>query len=98
MDMPVNAGGSGAVSNFETRSSGVTTLSFSQQTLVIQRILRKLKVYTEIMEGPNPKWKIMKMRMTTEIKDKDELLWKMYSPGEDGKEVLMMEISYTRKK
>jgi hypothetical protein len=40
----------------------------------------------------------MKMRMTTEIKDKDNLLFKLYNPGEDGKEQLVMEISYTRKK
>ena len=40
----------------------------------------------------------MKMRMVTEIKDKDNMTAKMYGPGEDGKEFLMMEIVSTRKK
>lgn len=56
------------------------------------------KTYNEIMEGPSPDGKPMKMRMTTEVKDADHLLFKMFAPGEDGKEAMMMEIAYSRKK
>lgn len=56
------------------------------------------KVYTETMQGPGPDGKVVKMRLTTEIKDKDHMVFKMYSPAEDGKEKLTMEISYARKK
>ena len=58
------------------------------------------KVYTEILEGPNPMdGKSMKMRMVTEMKDKDSFHTKMYGtpPGVE-KETLVMEILYTRKK
>lgn len=56
------------------------------------------KVYSETMEGPDPKGNPMKMRMTTQVLDKDHMVFKMYGPGPDGKDGLMMEISYTRKK
>ena len=57
------------------------------------------KVYTEHMEGPDPgTGKTMKMRSITEIKDKDHFTMKMYGPGPDGKEFLMMEGAYSRKK
>lgn len=56
------------------------------------------KVYKETMQGPGPDGKVMKMKMTTEIKDKDHVVFKLFNPGEDGKDVLMMEIGYTRKK
>jgi hypothetical protein len=57
------------------------------------------KIFSETIEGPDPATgKSMKMRMTTEIKDKDHMEIKMYGPGEDGKEFMMMEIAYTRKK
>ena len=56
------------------------------------------KVFTETMQGPGPDGKPMKMRMTTELKDSDHMVFKMYAPGEDGKDALMMEIAYTRKK
>jgi hypothetical protein len=63
------------------------------------------KVLTDIMEGPDPMTgKTMKMRMTTEIKDKDQIVFRIFSfPEEgkddkDGKEQLMIEITYTRKK
>ena len=56
------------------------------------------KVYTETMVGPDPTGKSTKMRLTTEVKDKDHLEFKMYAPGEGGKEFLAMEATYTRKK
>jgi hypothetical protein len=57
------------------------------------------KEYTEKMEGPDPmSGKTMKMRMVTNFKDKDNFEMKMYGPGQDGNEMLMMEIAYTRKK
>jgi hypothetical protein len=51
------------------------------------------------MEGPDPATgKTMKMRMVTDLKEKDQMGIKMYGPGPDGKEMLMMEMAYTRKK
>jgi hypothetical protein len=57
------------------------------------------KVLTEHMEGPDPATgKTMKMRTVLEIADKDHMTMKMYGPDPQGKEFLMMEIAYTRKK
>jgi hypothetical protein len=56
------------------------------------------RVFTETLEGPDPKGKPMKMRAITQIKDKDHMHFQMHLRGEDGKESLMMEIAYTRKK
>src|SRR5262245_20530546 len=58
------------------------------------------KVYSEVLEGPNPfSGEKMTMRLVTEIKDKDNLLLKMYgTPPGAQKEALVMEIAYTRKK
>jgi hypothetical protein len=56
------------------------------------------KLFTEKMEGPAPDGTPMKFRMTTEIKDPNTLVQKMYMQGPDGKEMLGMETTYTRKK
>lgn len=56
------------------------------------------KILTEMMEGPDPKGNVMKMRIVTEMKDADHMHFQMYSQGENGKETLTMEIAYTRKK
>jgi hypothetical protein len=55
------------------------------------------KVFSETMTGLDPLGKPMKMRMTTELKDNDHLLFLMFSRGEDGKDILLMEIAYTRR-
>lgn len=56
-------------------------------------------VYTEIMRGPDPgTGKPMRVRTVTEVGDKGTMLARMYGTRTDGKEGLMMEISYTRKK
>lgn len=56
------------------------------------------KVLTLTGEGPGQDGKPTKYRMTTEHKDRDTLLWTMYSPGPDGKEVAMLSIQYKRRK
>ena len=56
------------------------------------------KLYIETSEGPDPEGKPMKFRMTTEIKDQDHMLFKMYRPSEDGEEYLTTEIAHTRRK
>lgn len=57
------------------------------------------KVLTEIGEGPDPETgKTEKMKMVTEIKDKDTMLFTMYMPGKDGKDAVMFTIHYKRKK
>jgi hypothetical protein len=56
------------------------------------------KVLTMTGEGPGPDGKPMKMRMTTEHKDKDTLVWTMYNVGPDGSEAQMLSITYKRRK
>lgn len=56
------------------------------------------KTFSEAMEGPGPDGKPMKFRSTTEIKDKDSMVFTMYMNGPDGKEMQMMEMKYTRAK
>jgi hypothetical protein len=56
-------------------------------------------VYTEIMRGPDPSTgKPMRVRTVTEIGDRGTMLARMYGSRTDGKEGLMMEISFVRKK
>jgi hypothetical protein len=38
------------------------------------------------------------MKTTSEIKDKDTVIFKMYGVGKDGKDVEMVTITYKRKK
>jgi len=85
---------------FKKKYTGVWVDTMSPAIYTLEGAFDKSgKVYTETMEGPDPMTgKTMKMRMTTEIKDKDHMAIKMYGPGEDGKEFMMMEIAYTRKK
>ena len=85
---------------FKKKYTGVWVDSMSPALYSIEGSFDKAgKVFTETMEGPDPMGKTMKMRMVSEIKDKDQIHVKMYGtePGAD-KERLMMEISYTRKK
>ena len=56
------------------------------------------KVYTETSEGPDADGKPLKMRMTTEVQDRDHMLFKMYHIGEDGEANLVTEIVHTRSK
>jgi hypothetical protein len=56
------------------------------------------KVFTETLEGPCPEGKPMRMRAVTQIKGNDHMHFQMHMRGDDGKETLMMEIAYTRKK
>lgn len=56
------------------------------------------KVLTLLGEGPGQDGKPTKYRMTTEHQDKDTVLWTMYSPGSDGKEVAMLSITYKRRR
>jgi Protein of unknown function (DUF1579) len=56
------------------------------------------RVYTETSEGPDPHGKPLKMRMTTEVTDRDHLLFKMYRVGDDGTQTLITEIIHTRRK
>jgi hypothetical protein len=59
----------------------------------------KTKTFTETMEGSNPQTgETMKMKMTSEIKDKDKRVLRFYMPGADGKEFESGSIEYTRKK
>jgi hypothetical protein len=55
------------------------------------------KVYTEHAESRNAEGKLEKMKMTSEFKDKDHVVFTMYMISE-GKEVPFMVIDYRRKK
>lgn len=56
------------------------------------------KVLTMTGEGPGPDGKPMKLKMTTEHKDKNSMLFTMFGPGPDGKEAAMFSITYKRRK
>jgi hypothetical protein len=55
-------------------------------------------VLTYSGEGPGENGKLTKMKTTSEIKDKDTVIFKMYGVGKDGKYVNMVMITYKRKK
>lgn len=84
---------------FKKKYVGVWVDSMSPSVYMLEGAFDESgKVYTETMTGPDPQGKPMKMRMTTEIQDNEHLHVKMFGPGDGGKETLMMEIAYTRKK
>jgi hypothetical protein len=56
------------------------------------------KVFTSVMEGPDPTGKMMKMKMVSEITGKDSKRLTFFMTGEDGKEHSTGKIEYTRKK
>jgi hypothetical protein len=58
----------------------------------------KAKTMAGTIEGPGPDGKPMKMRETMEWKDVDTKVFSMFVPGADGKEALMMRITYKRRK
>ena len=55
------------------------------------------KVFTSVMEGPDPSGKMMKMKMVSEITGKDSKRLTFYMTGEDGKEQQTGKIEYKRK-
>ncbi len=57
----------------------------------------KTFTYTGEMQDPM-QGKYVKTRSTEHMVDKDHMVMAMYTPGPDGKEMKMMEISYTRAK
>jgi hypothetical protein len=56
------------------------------------------KVLTYTGEGPGEDGKLTKMKTTIELKDKDNMVFKMYGVGKDGKDAEMFTITYKRKK
>jgi hypothetical protein len=56
------------------------------------------KTMTMTGEGPDQTGKNTKYRMTTQAKDKDNMVWTMYMVGPDGKDAEAMSITYKRKK
>lgn len=57
------------------------------------------KTFTYTSECPDMTMtKYVKSRMTEKITDNDHMTMQMYGPGPDGKEMLKMEIDYTRAK
>ena len=85
---------------FKKKYSGTWVDSMSTAVYTLEGSFDKSgMVSTEIMRGPDPgTGKPMRVRTVTEIGDKGTMLAKMYGSRTDGKEGLMMEISYTRKK
>ena len=67
--------------------------------LVEGTVDEKAKVFTEWMEGADPRTgKPLKLRMVHEIKDKDSRVLTFSMPGPDGKETQTGTIEYKRKK
>jgi hypothetical protein len=56
------------------------------------------KVLTMTGEGPGEEGKPTKYKMTTEHKDKDNMLFSMFAVGADGKEKPLFTIAYKRRK
>jgi hypothetical protein len=56
------------------------------------------KTMTGWMEGPDPTGKTMKMKSVSTMPDPNTRVFSMYNVGPDGKEMLGMRITYTRKK
>jgi hypothetical protein len=49
-------------------------------------------------EGPGPEGKPTKYKMVTQMKDKDNMVFTLSDAGKEGKEEVMMTITYKRKK
>lgn len=58
----------------------------------------KTRTMTGVSEGPGPDGKPMKTRQVIAWKDADNKVFDMYALGPDGKEALMMRITYKRRK
>jgi hypothetical protein len=56
------------------------------------------RTMTGTMEGPDASGRIAKMKSVVEYKGADSRVFTMYMPGPDGKDVLGMRITYTRRK
>jgi hypothetical protein len=97
--MPFQGRGLTGYDPFKKKYVGVWVDSMSPALYTIEGSFDKSgKVFTEMMEGPDPKGKPMKMRAVTEVKGNERMQFSMFARGDDGKESLMMEIAYTRKK
>jgi hypothetical protein len=55
-------------------------------------------VLTMYAEGTGPDGKPTKLKMVTEMKDKDNMVFTMYDTAKEGKQGVMMTITYKRKK
>ena len=58
----------------------------------------KTKKWSGVMEGPDLSGNIMKARSVTEVTAAGTRVFSLYGPGPDGKEAVMMKITYTRRK
>ncbi len=58
----------------------------------------KTKKWSGVMEGPDMSGNIMKARSTIEVTAAGTRVFTLYGPGPDGKEAVMMKITYTRRK
>ncbi len=56
------------------------------------------KTVSGTSESPDMTGKVVKMRSVVEYKTPDNRVFTMYGPGPDGKEAMMMRITYTRRK
>jgi hypothetical protein len=54
-------------------------------------------IFTEISEGPDPSGNPMRMRMVTEVKQANEIVFKLYRLGEDGLACLVTEMTHRRR-
>jgi hypothetical protein len=56
------------------------------------------KILTLTGEGPGMDGKMTKYKAVLELKDNDTMLFSLSNPGKDGKDQVMMTITYKRKK
>jgi hypothetical protein len=84
---------------FQKKYTGVWVDSMSPGLYKVEGSFDKEgRVLTEKMEGPGPDGTPMKFRLTSEIKGKDTFVQKLYMADPDGKEMMGIETTYTRKK
>ncbi len=54
--------------------------------------------FCEISEGPDEQGKNVRVRMTTELVDATQMLFRMYRQNPDGSETIGLEIAHTRRR
>jgi hypothetical protein len=54
--------------------------------------------YCEISEGPGPNGTVLRTRLTTELVDPNQMLFRMYRLTDAGEEVLALQIEHTRRR
>lgn len=81
------------------RFVGAWADSMAPSLLVTEGTLDKDKnTMTSTGDGPGPEGKIVKLKLVTEMKGQDNMVFTLSAPDKDNKDQAMITITYTRKK